>query len=156
MKNHIFRMVEWMAWADARVLAALAATPAACDEALPLAAHVLAAEHVWLARLEDRQPQVAVWPTLSLAECHELARENADGYRRYLDGLDEARLGDAVEYRNQAGNQFKTSAIDILMQVLTHGPYHRGQIAKIFGRLGIPAAETDYIHYVRYLADSGA
>jgi uncharacterized damage-inducible protein DinB len=37
--------------------------------------------------------------------------------------------------------------------VVTHGAYHRGQIAKAFGRAGVPAPQTDFILYVRSLAD---
>ena len=69
MKAHFARMIDAMAWADRRVIDAVAQFPAAQPEAMPLLAHVLAAEHVWLARLEKRAPRVAVWPTLTLAEC---------------------------------------------------------------------------------------
>ena len=39
------------------------------------------------------------------------------------------------------------SALDILTQVVTHGSYHRGQIAKILGQSGESSINTDFIVY---------
>lgn len=151
LKSHFERMTLAMAWADRRTIAAVAACPAAQAEAMPLLSHLLAAEHVWLARLERRTPRLAVWPTLSLAECEILAAENAAGYSDYLAQLNEQGLSKVIEYQNQKGDRFATAVVDILTQVVTHGPYHRGQIAKMIGRTGRPAPETDFIHYIRSL-----
>jgi uncharacterized damage-inducible protein DinB len=152
MKQHLRRMLDAMVWADRRVIDAVAGCPAAEPEAMPLLAHVLAAEHVWLARLERRSPRLAVWPTLTLAECTTLAEENAAAYANYVGRLTDAGLAEMIEYRNQMGDQYSTAAIDILTQVITHGGYHRGQIAKIIGRTGDSAPNTDFITYVRSLA----
>ena len=54
-----------------------------------------------------------------------------------------------VRYRNAAGQEFATSMIDILSQVITHGPYHRGQIAKIVARSGGTPINTDFIMFTR-------
>lgn len=156
MKSHISRMLDWMSWADRRTIAAVAVCPAAQAEAVPLVVHLLAAEHVWLARLEGCAPRLPVWPTLSLAECDALAAENAAGYRRYIERVDEAALAEVIQYRNQSGHEFSTAVIDILIQIITHGSYHRGQIARIIGRAGSPAPETDYIHFVRAQSSSGS
>ncbi|MGD9633423.1 MAG: DinB family protein, partial [Pirellulales bacterium] len=128
------------------------ACPAAQAEALPLFGHVLAAEHVWLARLEKREPRVAVWPTLSVAECESLAAENGAGYRQYAAELDDARLAEVLDYRTQSGMAMSTAVIDILTHVVIHGAYHRGQVAKMIGKTGVSAPTTDYIAYVRTLA----
>jgi uncharacterized damage-inducible protein DinB len=156
MTDHFERMVRAMAWADRRVIAALAEYPAAQAEAMPLLSHLLAAEHVWLARLERRAPSHSVWPTLTLVECEELAAENAAGYAAFLDERSDADLSKNVEYTTTTGQEFSTVAIDILTQVIIHGAYHRGQIAKAIGRAGTPAINTDYITYVRTLADERA
>jgi uncharacterized damage-inducible protein DinB len=156
LKSHFQRMIDWMAWADRRTISAVAGCPAAHSEAVPLLSHLLAAEHVWLSRLEARTPRLPVWPTLSLTECETLATENAAGYVAFIDRIDEGELSKVIEYQNQKGDRFATAVVDILTQVLTHGPYHRGQIAKIIGRTGSPAPETDYIFYVRSLTNSGS
>lgn len=154
MKAHLVRLFRYVAWADRRSLAALRDAPAAHTEALPLFAHILAAEHVWLSRLEQRPPRHPVWPTLTLAECESLAAENEAGYRAFLERLADEQLSDRISYRNAQGQEFSTAILDILLQVITHGPYHRGQIAKIVGRTGTAAVGTDFIFYVREMESS--
>jgi uncharacterized damage-inducible protein DinB len=142
-------LFRYTAWADQRCLAALRAAPAAQAEALPLLAHLLAAEHVWLSRLQQREPRFAVWPTLGLDECAALAAENEAGYREYLSQLNDERLHQPIRYRTSQGLECESTPQDILMQVVTHGPYHRGQIAKVIGRSGGAAINTDYITFTR-------
>lgn len=149
MQAHLQRLFRFVAWANRRTLEAVQATPAAQSEALPLLAHIYAAEHTWLSRLLQRDPQHAVWPTLSLAACEQLAAENEAGYRAFWENLSDDQLSEVKQYRNAAGQEFATSVLDILLQVITHGGYHRGQIAKIIGRAGGTAINTDFIMFAR-------
>ncbi len=149
MNSFLARMFRYVAWADRRMLEALHAATAAHAEATPLMAHILAAESLWLSRLEQRDARHLVWPTLSLSECDALWAENEDGYRDYIAALNEDQLTTTVRYRNSQGQEFIAPILDILTQVITHGPYHRGQIAKIIGRSGSSAASTDFITYAR-------
>jgi uncharacterized damage-inducible protein DinB len=142
-------MLHAMTWADTQSLASLRDFPPGQPEALPLYGHVLAAEEVWLARLESREPRCAVWPTLAISECETLAAENARGYQKYLENLTESDLAALVRYRNSRGEEFASSALDILTHVVIHGAYHRGQIARIIGRGGGQAPNTDFIIFAR-------
>jgi uncharacterized damage-inducible protein DinB len=112
-------------------------------------AHLLAAEHVWLARLERQEPRHPVCPALTLDECEALAAENEAGYRAFLGRLGDDQLSAAVRYRTTRGEEFATPVIDILTQVVTHGAYHRGQIARVIGRGGGVAVNTDFITFAR-------
>jgi uncharacterized damage-inducible protein DinB len=143
------RMFRYVAWADRRSLESVRGTPAAQPEALPLIAHILAAEHVWLSRLQEHEPRLPVWPKLSLEECETQAAENEVGYQWLFETVAEDQLVNEVRYRNAAGQEFATSMIDILSQVITHGPYHRGQIAKIVARSGGTPINTDFIMFTR-------
>jgi uncharacterized damage-inducible protein DinB len=149
MKAHLERMLRSMVWADEAVLTALRDCPEAQNEGVRLFSHVLAAEEIWLSRIERRQPGHAVWPQLDLAACEHLAAANAEGYAALMSGLSEADLDGKVVYRNTKGEEFTTLLVDILTHVVIHGAYHRGQIARVFGDAGIAAANTDFISYVR-------
>jgi uncharacterized damage-inducible protein DinB len=149
MKAHIERMLRSMAWADRQALGALRNSPAAQADGLPLLAHLLAAEHIWLARLERRDAQFTVWPALTIDECESLADGNAGGYAACIQRLGDSELASDVRYRNTKGQEFVTSVIDILTQVVVHGAYHRGQIAKAIGRSGGSPVNTDFITFVR-------
>jgi uncharacterized damage-inducible protein DinB len=156
MKSHIGRMLNAMIWADIQIFAALRDFPPAQPDALPLLGHILAAEHHWLCRLEDRDARVAVFPALTIPECEALAAENAREYQAYFGKLTEADLAAVVHYRSNKGDECTSSVIDVVTHVVIHGAYHRGQIARVIGRGGGQPPNTDYMAFVRSLAQSGA
>ena len=137
-----------MAWADARVLESLR-QPNVPARALELYAHILGAEHVWLARLEQRERALAVWPSLTLAQCETVARDNVRGFRAYVDRLTSDDLQRVVHYRNSAGLDFASGIEEILLHVAMHGSYHRGQVTLLVRGAGAEPAPTDYIAFVR-------
>jgi uncharacterized damage-inducible protein DinB len=142
------KLFEHMRWADAAVLQALrSASPPA--KALEIYAHILGAEHVWLARLDQRPPTHAVWPAIGLDQCTALATEVAAGFQAYLDQADAATLASEIPYTNSAGQSFLSRVDDILIHVALHGCYHRGQIALLLRAAGTKPAPTDYIGFVR-------
>jgi uncharacterized damage-inducible protein DinB len=141
----IARMYEHMVWADRRLTGR--ELPA---DALRLFAHLLAAERVWLLRLRGRSTAgEGIWPELGVEEIERLARENHVGYAELLGDLSAASLDEVIEYRNQAGDPYRTVARDILIHVAMHGAYHRGQIAARVRATGGEPVNTDYITFVR-------
>ena len=135
-----------MAWADARVLEGLLATPGIDAHAQEQFAHVVGAESVWLTRILGQPQRVAVWPELSLDECAAIAAENQRGFAAVLDHEDLVR---EVTYTNSAGKTFTNRVIDILVHVAMHGSYHRGMISIVTRRGGGVAVPTDFIAFVR-------
>lgn len=147
----LLKLFDHLAWADGeavRVLEALPEGTAEREHAVKAYAHLAAAAHVWLVRLEHRSPVHAVWPDLSLAESRALADDSLAGLRRHA-GREEGDLATAVEYRNSAGRVFRNTAADVLMHVVLHGSYHRGQLALLTRQGGGSPAATDYIAFVR-------
>ncbi|MGQ0713544.1 MAG: DinB family protein [Gemmatimonadaceae bacterium] len=146
--NHVRALLDHMAWADERILESLR-RPGIPGRALQLYAHVLGAEHVWLARLEQRPAGMAVWPELTLDECESVARENARGFRACIGRLTADDLPRTVHYRNSAGREFDSGIEEILLHVALHGAYHRGQVTLLVRDAGAEPAPTDYIAMVR-------
>lgn len=150
MKGYFDRAFRYHAWANEAALASLRDCPAAVGEAVPLMAHLLAADQVWLSRLRASAPSpVVLWPASSLEECRTRAAECERGWADYLSGATPESLLADVDYRNTRGEPFRNASAEILTHVLIHGSYHRGQIAKAVGRAGGKAAVTDYIAFIR-------
>jgi uncharacterized damage-inducible protein DinB len=147
--SHLERLAAHLGWADRRTLEALRAAPAADPALSELYAHVVAAEHVWLARLAGTPPRLAVWPSLTLEECATIAAENLDRLTRYVGSLRPDDLPRGITYRNSAGQEFTSTIEDILLHLCLHGAYHRGQIASNLRRAGATPAPTDYIAFIR-------
>jgi uncharacterized damage-inducible protein DinB len=142
-------LVEHLRWADARALDSLRGVIHRDAEALSLYAHILGAEHVWLARIAGRAPEHPVWPTLDVDECAALAEANADELAALVRSADAAALSREVEYTNSAGDSFRSSVRDMLVQVMLHGAYHRGQVAARVRTAGGEPQATDYIAFTR-------
>jgi len=139
------RLFAYDDWANGEVATHLRTigTPPA---ALRLLSHIIGAQWIWLARLNSEHPKMAVWPELTL-----------DGVEKELDALrdawhgvsDRAIHGRSIEYHNTKGERHTSRVNDVLMHVIMHGAYHRGQIATLVRQGGATPAYTDFIHATR-------
>ncbi|QUL56390.1 DinB family protein [Paenibacillus tritici] len=144
MLNHLY-------WADGRILEALQASDTKDKELLKLVRHIAVAERVWLSRLQGQgSAQYSLWEdTEELAAIRQMFEENAEQYRIYIEGLEESGLDKIIDYASQSGVPFRTSVRDILLQVLLHGQYHRGQINRALRMDSAEPAPVDYITFAR-------
>jgi uncharacterized damage-inducible protein DinB len=147
--EYFTKLFAHMEWADRRALESLRAMSAPPPKTVELMAHILGAERTWLSRIDGVSSPIPVWPQLTLDEIGRLLGENVDGYKRLLSGMSSARLQEPIAYRTSAGDQFTSTVEDILTQVVTHGSYHRGQIAAQVRAAGGNPNPTDYIAYIR-------
>jgi uncharacterized damage-inducible protein DinB len=150
-------LLDHVAWADARAVAALRALPdesAERAQGVRLYAHLAGAAHIWHARLDGRTPEHPVWPELPLEAATALATASIAGLRA-IASRDADALARTVEYRTTSGQAFSNSAADILAHVALHGSYHRGQIAQLVRQGGGTPATTDYVLYARSGAAAG-
>ncbi len=146
---HLRKLFDHLAWADKRVLDSLRTMLLPDARALELYAHVLGAEHVWLSRMLEHPAEHEVWPRLSLNGADQLAAENAAALRSFVAGCSRAKLETSVAYTNSAGLPFESTIEDMLLQVVLHGCYHRGQVALLVRGANGEPAPTDYIAFVR-------
>jgi uncharacterized damage-inducible protein DinB len=149
MVDALTRLFAHMRWADLRILESLRQPAAATTRALEIFAHILAAEHVWLARVRGTPPRVPVWPPLALEECATLAAETHGAFDALVRSLDDAAAERLVRYRNSAGAEFQSRLSDILLHVALHGTYHRGQVSLLVRTAGAVPATTDFIELAR-------
>ena len=147
MLSLITKLWAHLDWADGVLLEALRAGPA--PDAVREYAHILGAEELWLARMEQRPSRTTVWPDLPMGQLESLAGMVRQGYRSFVEGLDGPALERVVTYTNTAGRSFENSIQDILLHVALHGQYHRGKVNLILRQAGQPPAPTDFIAYVR-------
>jgi uncharacterized damage-inducible protein DinB len=144
-------LFDHLAWADARARESIAGMPesAVRDRALALYAHIVAIEHAWLARFEERTPEYPQWPSLSLEAAGALATSSAAGLRSIATAAGSEGLYATITYRSRAGIECRNSLWEILMHILLHGTYHRGQIALLARDGGGVPASTDFSTYLR-------
>jgi len=147
--DYFRRQFSYDEWANREVLLAIRSSGPAQPRSLQLMAHIIAAECLWLDRIEQKPQSLPVWPEFDLERCERQAAEQASRWREYLSSVAESELGRGVSYKNSKGEPWSSAVGDILTHVTTHSAYHRGQIASHMREKGQTPAYTDYIHAVR-------
>ncbi|HKM47106.1 MAG TPA: DinB family protein [Terriglobales bacterium] len=147
------RMFAYDDWANRECLTAMRAANSLPADTIGRMAHILSAQKLWLERILKQPQSLPVWPVSTIADCAELADEMSLAWQNYLTRVANpfapGSLDDKVEYRNSKGEPWSSRVEDILMHVLFHSAYHRGQIALQMRASGLEPAYTDFIHAVR-------
>ena len=143
------RLFAYDDWANREVLASLQALKAAPPRSLKFLAHILSAERLWLERLRVQKQTYSVWPDFSLEQCGLEAAELPVLWKTYLGSLKEDGLIRGLTYKNSKGESWASQKQDILMHVIMHSAYHRGQIAADIRAAGFIPPYTDFIHALR-------
>jgi uncharacterized damage-inducible protein DinB len=142
-------LFAWDTWANQETLGSLRPAVTAAPKAGRLAAHIVATELLWLARIHARQSPVPVWPEVGLDETARLFADAADQWKAYLERMTVDEESRQVPYVNSKGESFHNSTVHIATHVVFHSHYHRGQIAALVRAAGYEPAYTDFIHAVR-------
>jgi uncharacterized damage-inducible protein DinB len=149
MLEYIKRLFSYDSWANREVLISFETVDAPPERWLKLLGHVLSAEKLWLERLLVEKQTLAVWPAFTIEQC-KLEVENLPGsWMSYLTSIGDSGLSQLITYKNTKGESFSSARQDILMHVIMHSAYHRGQIAADMRAAGFTPVLTDFIHAVR-------
>jgi uncharacterized damage-inducible protein DinB len=149
MLGYLREMFLFDDWANRETLRSLQEMEHPPERARKVMAHIVSAELLWMARLLQAEQKAAVWPEFGLEDCERQIAELRQAWERYLAELAESDLDTEITYTNSKGERYRNAVRDILMHVLMHGVYHRGQIAAaVRDRAGEPAY-TDFIEAVR-------
>lgn len=141
------RLWDHARWADQRLLAAFEENGGEPVEAWREFAHVIGTAETWLARIQNRQPTLPIWPASS--ELGTAVGSVHAGYDAYLGQLTEAEIGRTCRYRNSAGQEYSNTVLDMLVHAALHGQYHRGKVNLLLRQAGRSPVPTDYIAFIR-------
>ena len=147
--EHFTSLFAYDGWANQEVLAGLRAARTPLPRALQMMAHIFSAERLWMERLEQKPPALPVWPQFTMEECDKQAAQLPVLWKNYLARSSEADLAEPVSYRNSKGETWSSRKDDILMHLVAHSAYHRGQVAMTVRAAGSTPAYTDFIHSIR-------
>jgi len=149
MLEHIGSLFSYDGWANREVLRSLQDLDAPPERSIKLLAHILSAERLWLERLRAEKQTLPVWPLFTLQDCQSEISQPPGQWTSYLTSLGEAGLSTLCAYKNTKGETFSSRKQDILLHVVMHSAYHRGQIAADLRAAGFTPPYTDFIHAVR-------
>jgi uncharacterized damage-inducible protein DinB len=112
-----------------------------------LLAHLVAVEWLWLERWRGEAPKTLVplseFPTL--AAVRERWRAVESEMRAYLAGLDEEALARPLTCVSTRGEQWTYPLWRMLMHLVNHQSYHRGQVTTLLRMLGVQPPRIDFL-----------
>lgn len=140
-------LFDYDLYANSKVLAAIEGHVGQLpDDTLKLFSHIIAAHEIWNKRISGETPELKVWERIPISEMGGWLNRNNENTRAIIENLDETQL---IRYTNTQGNSYDNSIGDILMHVITHNTYHRGQIARNMRENGLEPVDTNYIVFNR-------
>lgn len=150
MKDQLTDLFAYDHWANARWLDRLRTLDDVAPRTRAVMAHIPAAKRIWIARLRGTYAaEMPIWPSLGWDACIQWLDATRDDYRAFLDDCTEDDLQADAVYQNSKGVEYRMPVREVLMHVVTHGHYHRGQIAQAVRQQGAEPINTDYITYAR-------
>lgn len=116
------------------------------EKCLSWLTHIIVAQHLWNGRLQGEGLRMRPWDPLPQKE---LIHYNQTAFEESLDLLKTRDPNEMFTYQNTRGETFHRLYSDIFLQLVTHGSYHRGQIAARMREIGYQPVPTDYIYWRR-------
>lgn len=110
-------------------------------------AHIAVGEWLWLRRWKGENPTARPeWVTgAPLAKIEDELRAIESDRGEFLSTLTDADLDRIVEYRTLAGDPFSNQLGDLMVHLVNHGTYHRGQLTTMLRQVGAKPPATDFV-----------
>jgi uncharacterized damage-inducible protein DinB len=115
-------------------------------------AHIYGAEVVWCSRWHGEAP-TALPPASDFPDAATLRRAWSDHelrVRKFFDSLGDDGVHNEIEYRTIAGKAYRQEFSQMLLHVVNHATYHRGQITTMLRQLeAAPPKSMDLVVFFR-------
>lgn len=157
--NEVRRLFDYNYWARDRQLKAVAAIPTP-ELSRPLGGsfpsllhhlvHIMEVESLWLQRFNGVARPVmhraAEFPDVTAIAARWAEVEGE--VRPFVNRLDDGDLERVVNGHFTSGASFAIPLGDLLIHVVNHGSYHRGQVTTLIRQLGFTPAPVDWTVFV--------
>jgi uncharacterized damage-inducible protein DinB len=138
--------LDYTFWANARALETVRDL-SPDDPAFRTLLHVFEADRIWLSRT-TAAPRTALadpgetWTADTLTQAWDRV---ANGWRNWVAGIGDVQA--RLHYRNLAGQEQSVELWEMVLHVVNHGSYHRGQVATMLRQAGRQPVATDFHVY---------
>ena len=147
MKHHFLNLFQYDAWANGLILQSIEEKSIQNQKIELLFSHLLIAQKVWLNRCINKHEDFELWSIKQgLAD---FLYQNTTDWLNYLESLEDKSFENSINYQNTKRQEFNTLLKDILIHIVNHSTYHRGQIIQLLKEERKTVPQTDYIFWVR-------
>ncbi len=112
------------------------------ENCLRVFSHILNAQDIWNKRILGMSQHYGIWEIHPLEN---LKTINFNLHRETLEILKKSELSQVIDYKTTKGFDFSDPIQDILIHMVNHSTYHRGQVTMMLREEVDEAFATDYI-----------
>lgn len=116
------------------------------DETVTMMCHILNAQQIWNCRIQGKPFAITPFSKHPVEKLHEVNSVESTVSLSIAELEDPARI---VNYATLTGIPYQNAVQDILLHIVNHATYHRGQIAMQLKQAGLQPPVTDFIAYKR-------
>lgn len=150
MNEYFLKLYQYNAWSNDRVLHCLRRQKVADEKILAVMGHVVAAQFLWLHRIKALPPpDVKLWGQYSLSQLGTLTTEAGKQWLEFVEKTKD--FNRELTYTNYVGEPYVNNVEMIMIHLVNHSSYHRGQIATLLRQKGFEPINTDFITYDRVI-----
>jgi uncharacterized damage-inducible protein DinB len=160
-QQHLRQLLEYNLWANEIVAgyignagpgAAVLEQKSSFNTILKTVIHIWDAQSVWLDRINGIT--VTDWPgknfTGNIDEALMGLTSHSKKWLLWFNGESRNDWHQYVKYRNLTGNEFEETFFNIIVHMVNHGTYHRGQLITLLRGAGYDKlGSTDFITFLR-------
>jgi uncharacterized damage-inducible protein DinB len=150
MKEFFLQWYRYNAWANRRVIGCLEQQAVSDEKILTVFGHLMAANFIWLNRIQNLpKSEYKLWGHYDLQTLRNMVDE-AD--QRWSEFIHSSESFDRIlKYNNYVGDYFENNVQQIMIHLVNHGTYHRGQVAMLLRQKGYEPVNTDFITFDRVI-----
>lgn len=113
--------------------------------------HLYDVDLLWFKRIADQgeEQEPLLETAADMQKCLALLHQEIADYLE-----EQSDFTQMVTYTNSAGEEFSNTVEELIIHLVNHGTYHRGNITSMLWSLGQKSVSTDYIYYLRTHLDS--
>jgi uncharacterized damage-inducible protein DinB len=145
----------YKAWVNTELFASLAELPEQHAEQLHTCIrtlnHIYVVDRLFRARLSAEPSPFEATNTKATPSLEQLRRDvqaTDAWYQQYVSGISDAELSSALGFTFTDGDAGRMSKEEILLHVLTHGGYHRGNVGQVLKSLSIAPPRDLYTKFL--------
>jgi uncharacterized damage-inducible protein DinB len=151
----LISLFGYKAWADSELFALLATLPEEHAEQLHTSIrtlnHIYVVDRLFRARLSGEPSPFDATNTKvtpSLTQLREDVESTDAWYLNYVSAISEAELSEVLDFSFTDGDPGRMSKEEILLHVLTHGGYHRGNVGQVLKSISIAPPRDLYTKFL--------
>jgi uncharacterized damage-inducible protein DinB len=162
LKNHCIHLLNYDHWANQKLLEHMNSIPeeifhSQTNSVFPTIGdtffHIFNAQRIWFVRCIPH-----LFPDESLKGFQDVRQAKETFFTFHKSMIEQIQLNydelDEIIYQNSKGITYKNHINEIIHHLANHGTYHRGNIVAMIRGFGCKGTSTDYIEYMREVANS--